>query len=162
VAYKEPKIGVVYLTNSYYGLSICRDIVKKAIGGGEDLGIAYLDYDQHDSPGPLFLKAVLDKGADSAEHFFREFKKSYPAEFTEASVNRAGYLLLNSKRYEEATAVLKLNVEAYPESANVYDSLAEAYLASGNKEQAITYYKKVLETIPRDKKMVGGKTRIVI
>ena len=152
VAYKEPKIGVVYLTNSYNGLSICRDIVKKAIGGGRDLGIAYLDYDQHDSPGSLFFKAVLDKGADQAEQLFREFRKSYPAEFTEASANRAGYRFLNSKKYPEAVAVLKANAEAYPESANACDSLAEAYLTSGKKEQALTYYKKVLETIPRDKK----------
>ena len=152
VAYKEPKIGVVYLTNSYNGLSICQDIIKQAIGGGKDLGIAYLDYDQHDSPGSLFLKAVLEKGAGHAAELFREFKKKNPAEFTEAAVNRAGYRLLNSKKYQEAIAVLNLNVGAYPESANAYDSLAEAYLTSNNKEQAITYYKKVLETIPRDKK----------
>ena len=68
------------------------------------------------------------------------------------AVIRDGYRLLNSKKYPEAIAVLKLNVEAYPESANVYDSLAEAYLKSDNKEQAVAHYKKVLEMIPKDKK----------
>ncbi|OGD31676.1 MAG: hypothetical protein A2V45_14290 [Candidatus Aminicenantes bacterium RBG_19FT_COMBO_58_17] len=35
-------------------------------------------------------------------------------------------------------------------SANVYDSLAEAYLSNGDKELAVTYYKKALEAIPKD------------
>jgi tetratricopeptide (TPR) repeat protein len=47
---------------------------------------------------------------------------------------------------------LKLNLEAYPESANVYDSLAEAYMNNGDRELAITFYKKVLEMIPKDQK----------
>ena len=152
VAYKEAKIGVVYLTNSNNGLSVCQDIVRKAIGGEKDLGIAYLDYDQYDSPGSLFFKAVQEKGADQAAHLFREFKKNDPAGLTEASVNRAGYRLLNGKKYQEAIAVFQLNVETYPESANACDSLAEAYLTSGNKEQAITFYNRILETVPRDKK----------
>jgi len=150
VGYKKQKIGLVYLTNSFNGLSISQDLVRAAIGGDKELGIAYLGYDQHDSPGTSFFKAVLEKGADEAVRLFPEFRKKHPDEFNEAAVNGVGYQLMNIRRHKEAIAVLKLNVDAFPGSANVYDSLAEAYLNNGDKELAITYYKKALEAIPKD------------
>jgi CubicO group peptidase (beta-lactamase class C family) len=150
VGHKKQKIGLVYLTNSFNGLSISQDLVKTAIGGNKELGIVYLGYDQYDSPGTSFFKAVLDKGADEAVRLFPEFRKKHPDEFNEAAVNGVGYQLMNIRRYKEAIAVLKLNVDAFPGSANVYDSLAEAHLNNGDKELAITYYKKALEAIPKD------------
>jgi CubicO group peptidase (beta-lactamase class C family) len=150
VAYKKQKIGVVYLTNSFNGLSIAQDIISHAIGGGQDLGIAYLDYSRYDSPSSLFLKALLEKGPDEAKILYYETRKTRPDDLNEATVNQIGYSLMNAKKYKEAIEVLKLNVESYPESANVYDSLAEAYLNNGDKELAVTYYKKVLEIIPED------------
>jgi CubicO group peptidase (beta-lactamase class C family) len=150
VGYKKQKTGLVYLTNSFNGLSIGQDLVRAAIGGDKELGIAYLAYDQYDSPGSIFFKAVLDKGADEAVRLFPEFRKKHPDEFNEAAVNGVGYQLLSARRFKEAVVVLKLNVEAYPESANAYDSLAEAYLNNGDKELAITLYQRVLEAIPKD------------
>ena len=152
VAYKKHKIGVVYLTNSFNGLSIAQDIVARAIGGGQDLGIAYLDYNRYDSPTSQFLKAVLEKGPEEAKKIYHEVRKTRPDELDEAAINQIGYALINVKKYKEAIEVLKLNVESYPESANVYDSLAEAYMNNGDKELAITYYNKTLEMIPKDTK----------
>jgi CubicO group peptidase (beta-lactamase class C family) len=152
VAYKKQKIGVVYLTNSFNGLSIAQDVISQAIGGGQDLGISYLNYNRYDSPSSLFLKAVLEKGPDEAKRLYYETRKVRPADLDEPTVNQIGYSLMNAKKYKEAIEVLKLNVESYAESANVYDSLAEAYLNNGDKELAITYYKKVLEMIPKDAK----------
>ncbi len=152
VGYRKQKIGVVYLTNSFNGLSIAQDLVARAIGGGQDLGIAYLNYERYDSTGFLFSKAVVEKGPDEAIKLYYETRKTSPDDLNEATINRIGYALMNAKKYKEAIEVLKLNVEAYPESANVYDSLAEAYMNNGDKEMAITYYKKTLEMIPKDKK----------
>jgi CubicO group peptidase (beta-lactamase class C family) len=152
VAYKKQKIGVVYLTNSYNGLSICQDIINHSIGGGKELGIAYLNYDRYDSPSVKFLLAVKDIGIDEAIKLFHELRKAHPDAFNEGKINGFGYTLLNSKRNTEAIEIFKLNVEAYPESANVYDSLAEAYMTNGDKELAIKYYKKTLEMIPKDTK----------
>jgi len=152
VGYKKQKLGVVYLTNSFNGLSIAQDIVGRAIGGGKDLGIAYLNYERYDSPGFLFLRAVVEKGMDEAKKSYYEIRKIRPADLDEATINRVGYSLMNAKKYKEAVEVLKLNVEAYPGSANVYDSLAEAYLNNGEREMAVTYYKKVLEMVPQDQK----------
>jgi CubicO group peptidase (beta-lactamase class C family) len=150
VGYKKQKIGLVYLTNSFNGLSIGQDLVQAAIGGSEEPAIAYLDYDQYDSAGQRFFRAVLKKGDEEVPRLFPEFRKSYPDKFNEAAINRVGYQLMSARRFKEAIAVLKLNVDAYPESANVYDSLAEAYMNSGDKDLAITTYKKALEAIPKD------------
>jgi CubicO group peptidase (beta-lactamase class C family) len=150
VGYKEQKIGVVYLTNSFNGLSIGQDLVRAAIGGDKEPAIAYLGYDQYDSPGPRFFRAALEKGPEEAARLLPEFRKMYPEEFNEAVINRVGYQLLGARRTKEAIAVLKFNVDAYPQSANVYDSLAEAYMNSGETELAIAYYKKALEAIPKD------------
>jgi CubicO group peptidase (beta-lactamase class C family) len=150
VGYKKQKIGLVYLTNSFNGLSIGQDLVRAAIGGGKEPAISYLDYDQYDSPGSRFFRAVVEKGEPEVSRLYPEFRKEYPREFNEAAVNRAGYQLLSVRRFKEAIAVLKLNAAAYPESANVYDSLAEAYMTSGDKAQSIIFYRKALEAIPKD------------
>jgi CubicO group peptidase (beta-lactamase class C family) len=152
VAYKEKKIGVVYLTNSFNGLSVGDEVVKRAIGGGNDLGLGYLDYDRYDSPARIFTKTIVDKGIEEAVKVFHELKNKHPDDFDEAAVNRTGYTFLNAKKTKEAIEIFKLNVNAYPGSANVYDSLAEAYMNDGDIDQAIKYYKKTLEMIPKDTK----------
>ncbi len=152
VAYKEQKLGVVYLTNSFNGLSIGDEVVKHAIGGGSDLGLGYLDYDRYDSPARIFTKTIGDKGMEEAAKVFHELKNEHPDDFDEAAVNRAGYTFLNAKKTKEAIEIFRLNVNAYPGSANVYDSLAEAYMNDGDIGQAIKYYKKTLEMIPKDTK----------
>lgn len=43
IAYPKERFGVVYLTNSYYGLSICQEIVSKTIGG-KAIGVSFLGY----------------------------------------------------------------------------------------------------------------------
>lgn len=152
VAYKEPKIGVVYLTNSFNGLSIGQELVEHTIGGGKDLGLAYLDYGRYDSPSMVFVRAIKNEGIDEAIKLFHELRKKYPDDLKESTINMLGYMLLNTKRIPEAIKVFKLNVEAFPNSANVYDSLAEAYMKNGDNELAIKYYKKTLEMIPKDTK----------
>jgi CubicO group peptidase (beta-lactamase class C family) len=152
VAYKNQKIGVVYLTNSFNGLSIGPEIVKHAIGGGKELGLAYLDYARYDSPSMVFTRAVKNEGIGKAVKLYHELRKKNPDDLSEGTINRIGYSLLNSKRIPEAIEVFKLNVEAFPNSANVYDSLAEAYMKNGDNELAIKYYKKTLEIIPKDAK----------
>jgi tetratricopeptide (TPR) repeat protein len=55
-----------------------------------------------------------------------------------------------TKKLPEAIAYFKLNAELYPNSSNVYDSLGEAYMANGDKELAMTNYKKSLEPDPKN------------
>jgi len=148
-AFKEHKLGVVYFTNSFNGLSVGYEIVKRTLGI-KDLAIATLGYDQYDSPVMVFAQTVIKQGIDKAMKMFLELKEKYPADEVERGINMLGYAFLNSEKYDEAIAVFKLNVEHFPKSANVYDSLAEAYMKSGNNKLAIKYYQKTLEAIPHD------------
>jgi CubicO group peptidase (beta-lactamase class C family) len=150
VAYRAQKIGVIYFTNSFNGLSIGPELVSMAIGGGKDFGLAYLDYAQYDSPVMLFAQSLEKIGTDEAKKQYHEMRQKYPDQFDEEAMNGLGYVLLSVKRYDEAIKLFKLNVQAYPNSANVYDSLAEAYMRKGEVDLAIEYYTKTLEMIPKD------------
>lgn len=152
VAYKEAKIGVVYLTNSNNGLSFGQEIVNHAIGGGKDLGLLHLDYAHYNSPSRKFPRIIQSKGIDEAFRYFYELKEKDPEAFKERDINSLGYTLMNSGRLSEAIRVLKLNVETFPESANVYDSLAEAYMKNGDDELAVKFYEKTLEMTSKDEK----------
>jgi CubicO group peptidase (beta-lactamase class C family) len=150
VAYKEKKIGVVYLTNGFNGLSIGGDVVKNAIGGGDDLGLAYLDYARYDSPTMQIVRAAKDKEVEEVVGLFQKLRKEHPDDFAESDINNLGYFLMNAGRVPAAIEIFKINAEYYPNSANVYDSLAEAYMNNGDTDLAIKYYKKALETVPKD------------
>jgi tetratricopeptide (TPR) repeat protein len=57
--------------------------------------------------------------------------------------------LLKEGKIKEAIEVFKLNITFFPASDNCYDSLAEAYEADGDKDSAITNYKRSLELNPK-------------
>ena len=114
-------------------------------------------YDQpYESPkqsiAETLLKTVVEKDVDSAVRQYRELKTTRTNEydFREMELNTLGYQLLQMKKVAEAIEVFKLNVEAYPQGANTYDSLGEAYMVHGDKELAITNYKKSLELNPQN------------
>jgi CubicO group peptidase (beta-lactamase class C family) len=150
VAFKQQKIGVVYLTNSFNGLSIGQEIINHSVGDVKDLGLAHLNYDQFDSPALALAQVFVKKGLGEALKKYHRLKAKDPEALNERRVNSFGYALLGANKIKEAIEFFKLNVEAYPKSANVYDSLAEAYEKNGDIELSIQYYKKALEAIPND------------
>ena len=149
VAFKKEKIGVVYLTNSFNGLSIGEELVEQAIGS-KDLGLAHLKYERYDSPAMLFANVIRADGIAKAKEIFPQFREQYSSTFTETRINALGYAFLNARKFTEAIEVLKLNLEAFPKSANAYDSLAEAYLNKGEKENALKYYEMALQKAEDD------------
>ncbi|MBT8321639.1 MAG: tetratricopeptide repeat protein, partial [Eudoraea sp.] len=66
----------------------------------------------------------------------------------EGEFNKAGYDLLQGKRFEEAIHVFTMTAQLFPESANAWDSLAEAYWKSGAIEKAKEYYHKAISLDP--------------
>jgi CubicO group peptidase (beta-lactamase class C family) len=68
--------------------------------------------------------------------------------FSESEFNSLGYYLLNNKRVNDAIQFFTLNTEENPTSSNAFDSLAEAYMNTGNKELAISNYKKSIQLNP--------------
>lgn len=83
---------------------------------------------------------------------YRELRSQKPDEydFREPELNTLGYTLLQTGRTADAIEVFKLNVEMFPQSGNAYDSLGESYAAAGNKELALTNYRKSLELDPKN------------
>ena len=131
---------------------------------GMALAITNILYDQpYESPrqsiAETLLKTVVDKDVASGIKQYRELKATRPNDydFREMQLNTLGYQLLQMNKVAEAIEIFKLNVEAYPQAANTYDSLGEAYLTHGDKELAITNYKKSLELNPNN----TGATRIL-
>ncbi len=151
VGYRDSGAGFVYLTNSFNGLSIARDIARRVFGVDAEPAVAYLNYAQYDAPSVEFVRAVAEKDVAEAPALFKKYRDTHPQDFDEKAVNWAGYIFLQARKIPRAVAVFRLNVEAYPDSANVYDSLSDAYQAAGDKEQTALYCRKTLEAIPRDK-----------
>jgi len=89
---------------------------------------------------------------DEAIEAYKKIKREQPdnVAIAEERINQLGYGLLQQKKVAEAIAIFKVNVDLYPQSWNVYDSLGEAYMVSGQKEMAITNYKKSLELNPHN------------
>lgn len=68
----------------------------------------------------------------------------YTIKIPEDWTNSHGYRLLGEKKYDEAEYLFQMNIHNYPDSSNVYDSMGDYYLARGEKEKAITNFKKAL------------------
>lgn len=171
IAYRDAKIGVVYLTNSFNGLSIAGEIVSHAIGGALH-AMVMLGYEPYDTPAAQFTSAVVEHGAEAAIARLPALRASDPEALGEDAINSLGYALLNADRFDDAIRLFELNVEEHPQSANTYDSLAEGFMtrdAEGDIERAIRYYRKSLAAIPNDPRAdkeflerlrVGGERRI--
>ena len=99
-----------------------------------------------------FLGIIRSQGADRAVEIWDKFKESEPGSITfpEATMNIAGYQMLQSGRVQEAIKLFRINAECYPGSANCWDSYADGLIAAGDNEGATRCYKKVLEVLPAD------------
>ena len=62
-----------------------------------------------------------------------------------SELNTLGYVYLESGRIDQALTVFYFNTLFFTETPNVYDSYAEALAISGQKEEAIKNYEKVLQ-----------------
>ncbi len=94
---------------------------------------------------------------------YQQVKKDRPynVAVSEGRLNNLGYTLLGEKRLAEAIALFQLNVEFYPQSWNAYDSLGEAYMTNGDKELAITNYKKSLELNPNNQGAINALKKLL-
>ncbi len=154
LAFPQQKIGVVYFTNSFFGLAVRKQIVELAIGGENPALNCNLlaNYGDMDSPGMEFARTLIKEGAAAAIQKYHQMREKLAAQdiVEEYFMNGIGYVFLRKKQYQDAIQIFKLNVEAYPESFNVYDSLGEAYMENGDRELAIKNYEKSLELNPEN------------
>lgn len=107
-------------------------------------------------------EALKENGIDAAIQLYQKLRANERDnyDFAENQLNVFGYQLMSRNLYKEAIKIFTLNVDTYPESGNVYDSLAEAYMNDGNKELAIRFYLKSLETDPSNTNARSMLTRL--
>jgi tetratricopeptide (TPR) repeat protein len=91
--------------------------------------------------------AEHEKNDPDAERLYRSAIVVTPAEGE--AYNQLGYLLLRTKRRDEAVATFRKYVEVSPGEANPHDSLAEGLLAMGEVSASIAEYRKALEIDPK-------------
>ena len=147
MAYDKQRSGIIWLTNSFYGLSILDEFVERCVGGKEYAN-AYIEYPAYDSPTMRFVFYAIDNGAGAALKRIDDFKGEGYDEVNERALNDIGYAFLNVNRVGEAIALFQYNIHEYPKSANVWDSYAEACMKAGELDSAFVYYKKSIELNP--------------
>lgn len=144
IAYEEPQSGIVWLTNSYHGLSIVDDLVANCVGGTTYAG-KFLGYSPYDSPFMRFAFLTMDEGAEAAIARIAEFRAEDSSLLDERAINSIGYSLLNADRIDDAIAFFELNTREHPQSSNAWDSYAEGQMRAGRLDTAIAFYRRSLQ-----------------
>lgn len=94
------------------------------------------------------IDILLTKGLSEAK--LKYSGKPAGTELLEYLLNEEGYDQLSEKKFDEAIAIFRMNCEVFPNSFNAFDSLGEAYMRSGDKQSAITNYRKSLSLDPEN------------
>ena len=118
----------------------------------DELAGLYVPAISASDPVTALRMALRKRGFENAIAVFQELKRR-DASFQplENDLNDWAYRMMNGGgKPKEALEIFKLNVFLYPNSANVYDSVAEAYAVNGNRELAISNYKRSLELDPKN------------
>ena len=142
------KYGVIYLTNSFYGLSIYPDIIKYFFKGSHPiLQCKFLRYYRH-----LEIFQRINKNFEDALKYFSSdtFRQSPEFKTIEAKINYMAYQFMSANQVKKALKLFQYNTSTFPHSFNAWDSQGEFYMKTGQKKKAIHYYKKSLELNPKN------------
>jgi len=148
IADPKQRSGVVYLTNSFNGLAVCSELVKKSIGQ-DALGCLDLGYLQYDSPAYALMWDLKEKGPQAARVQLPTLIKKHPDVFTQERVNGLGEIMENENMFAEAAAIYRCNADQRPNSGSALFSLARASVLTGNLAEAKKQYKASLSA-PED------------
>ena len=135
--------GVVYLTNSFNGLSVCSEVVTRSIGQ-DALGCLDLGYLQYDSPAYALMWDLKEEGPEAATAQLPGLIKEFPDVFTQERVNGLGEIMENENMYAEAAAIYRCNADLHPKSGAALYSLARASVLTGDLAEAKKQYKASL------------------
>lgn len=122
-------------------------LVGGSVAKAREQALAMTEIDRHAGLLAQARIAEHEKDHTSAERLYRSAIAVKP-EAGEA-YNQLGYLLLRTKRKDEAVSAFRTYVELCPGEANPHDSLAEGLLAQGKVAEAIAEYRKALAIDPR-------------
>jgi tetratricopeptide (TPR) repeat protein len=113
----------------------------------------------------LALEFLCGINVEAACESIKADRKRYLDQYPdlESRINRIGYNYVRRGELRKSLPIFRVNVELFPESWNVYDSYAEALLKNGDRESAISNYRKSLklnpdsENLKRVEKILGEK-----
>jgi CubicO group peptidase (beta-lactamase class C family) len=148
IAYPGRRTGIVYLANSFNGLTICRELVARGTGGAAR-GVEFLKYLQYDSPVLTFLWAVYEQGAESVERILPGMIEEHPDLLSAESMRMIVGLLDNAGLNDAVIAVLTSVAGKIPPSANTDFTLASACMKKGDFAKARENCRKALASPDR-------------
>ncbi len=107
------------------------------------------------------FEMIAERGAEAAVARYRELRASDTLSgrysFDEWEINELARRLFEAKSTAAAITLLEMNGEFYPKSPAIDFQLGELHLMRGEREQALTRFRKTLEKAPNHS---GAKTRI--
>lgn len=140
----DHKVGVMVCTddtdNHWLAITLARMLIDEITSG--------------EPPLTPLLVALAGYATMTGDEIASAFKSAaaqadrYELAESEGLLNAIGYTLLEQARAQDAVIVFRLNSERFPDSPNTHDSLGEALLASGDKDAALSEYRKVLALDP--------------
>ena len=144
------------------------DFIRQAGASDEELARFHLFettalWRQLKEPASEKLAQAIDEdGVEAGVARYRDLvaKGSADLFFDENGFNLLGYRYLGERKVDAAIAVFEINVENFPESWNVYDSLGEAHMLRGDRERAISLYRRSLELNPDNRNGVTMLQRL--
>jgi tetratricopeptide (TPR) repeat protein len=101
----------------------------------------------------------LEEAVTTYNNLYEKYYGSFTYDFSDNSLQSLVENLIEEKFYDEAVRFALINIEKYPESGTANLGLAEAYESKGDKENAIKYYQKALELMPRGKDFIEKKLK---
>lgn len=122
-------------------------IIGGSVAKAREQALAMTEIDRHAGLLAQARIAEHEKDDQGAERLYRSAIAVKPD--AGEAYNQLGYLLLRTKRRDEAVATFRTYVEASPGEANPHDSLAEGLLAQGKVDESIAEYRKALEIDPK-------------
>ncbi len=154
IGYPEGKTGLVYLTNSFYGLGVCPDLVRRGLGG-QALGSIALNYRPYDSPLYRFVWDLQKKGPKAVKELARLTRK-YPGLFERNWLQYFADTFREAGLTPQAVALLEYDLEQHPRSGKAAFAAAEAILSKGERERARRYFEMALRAAeePAEKTVV--------
>jgi tetratricopeptide (TPR) repeat protein len=99
----------------------------------------------------------LDEAIKEYNNLYQEYYGGFAYDFRDHTLVALTEMLDEEKMFDDALAFAQINIEKYPDSGPANLGLAEAYESKGDKENALEYYKKALELMPRGKDFINKK-----
>lgn len=139
IAYPERKAAVVYLTNSFNGLSVCAEVIGRSLGGTA-LGNSFLNYRPYDAPFYALLRAAKAGGPAKMLALLPKMRKKDPQDLTLETLGQMAGLLEDEALSAETIALLGYVQEQKPASGRAAFELARASMLQGDFEKAQKLY----------------------